>query len=331
MEKPAVDIIIPIYKPDHTLCLLLQKLQEQTFVVHQVILANTEERLWEEYIQAESVRRCLEELSIPLELFHVAKGDFDHGGTRNLAVAKSQAPYFICMTQDALPQDEFLVERLIAPLREPDVAAVYARQQAREDCSPIEAYTRSFNCPLVDRIKSKEDIPALGIKTFFCSNVCAAYRRDIFRELGGFEAHTIFNEDMIYAGHAVLAGYRIGYAAGAVVLHSHNYSGQQQYRRNFDLAVSQAQHPEVFADVRSESEGVRMVKDTARHLVKIKRPWLLIPLIWQSGWKYLGYRAGKKYRGMSRKAILKRTMNQAYWRALWEREASLKRQGNVRL
>lgn len=322
MEKPAVDIIIPVYKPDHTLCLLLQKLQEQTFVVHQVILANTEERLWEEYIQAESVRRCLEKLSIPLEIFHVDKGDFDHGGTRNLAVGKSQAPYFICMTQDALPLDEFLVERLLAPLQEMDVAAVYARQQAREDCRPIEAYTRSFNYPDQDRIKSREDIPALGIKTFFCSNVCAAYRRDTFRELGGFPAHTIFNEDMIYAGHAVLAGYRIGYAAGAVVLHSHNYSAQQQYRRNFDLAVSQAQHPEVFGDVPSESEGIRMVKNTARHLVKIKKPWLLASLIWQSGWKYLGYRAGKRYRNMSRKAILKRTMNPDYWRGLWEREVS---------
>lgn len=322
MEKPAVDIIIPVYKPDHTLCLLLQKLQEQTFVVHQVILANTEERLWEEYIQAESVRRCLEKLSIPLEIFHVDKGDFDHGGTRNLAVGKSQAPYFICMTQDALPLDEFLVERLLAPLQETDVAAVYARQQAREDCSPIEAYTRSFNYPDQNRIKSREDIPALGIKTFFCSNVCAAYRRDTFRELGGFPAHTIFNEDMIYAGHAVLAGYRIGYAAGAVVLHSHNYSAQQQYRRNFDLAVSQAQHPEVFRDVPSESEGIRMVKNTARHLVKIKKPWLLASLIWQSGWKYLGYRAGKRYRNMSRKAILKRTMNPDYWRELWEREVS---------
>lgn len=322
MEKPTVDIIIPVYKPDHTLCLLLQKLQEQTFVVHQIILANTEEGLWEEYIQTESVRRCLKELSVPLKIFHVSKEDFDHGGTRNQAAGKSQAPYFICMTQDALPQDKFLVERLLAPFREQDVAAVYARQQAREDCSPIEAYTRSFNYPDRDRIKSKEDIPALGIKTFFCSNVCAAYRRDIFRELGGFPAHTIFNEDMIYAGHAVLAGYRIGYAAEAVVLHSHNYSAQQQYRRNFDLAVSQVQHPEVFRDIPSESEGIRMVKNTARHLVKIKRPWLLVPLIWQSGWKYLGYRAGRKYQSMSRKAILKRTMNPAYWRGLWEREAS---------
>ena len=33
-----VDIIIPTYKPDDTFCLLLQKLQEQTFVIHELIL-----------------------------------------------------------------------------------------------------------------------------------------------------------------------------------------------------------------------------------------------------------------------------------------------------
>ena len=38
-----VDIIIPTYKPDDTFCLLLQKLQEQTFVIHELILVNTEE------------------------------------------------------------------------------------------------------------------------------------------------------------------------------------------------------------------------------------------------------------------------------------------------
>ena len=55
----------------------------------------------------------------------------------------------------------------------------------------------------------------LGIKTFFCSNVCAAYRREIYEELGGFVKHTIFNEDMIYAAKAVEAGYAIAYAADA--------------------------------------------------------------------------------------------------------------------
>ncbi len=43
-----VDIIIPTYKPDDTFCLLLQKLQEQTFVIHELILVNTEEALWNE-------------------------------------------------------------------------------------------------------------------------------------------------------------------------------------------------------------------------------------------------------------------------------------------
>ena len=37
-----VDIIIPTYKPDDTFCLLLQKLQEQTFVIHEIVLVNTE-------------------------------------------------------------------------------------------------------------------------------------------------------------------------------------------------------------------------------------------------------------------------------------------------
>lgn len=314
------DVIIPVYRPDETLRLLLQRLQEQTFVVHKVIIANTEQKLWEEYIERQDMADFLEHLSFELEIFHVSKKDFDHGGTRRLAVARSQAPYFICMTQDAMPVDQNLVERLLEPFAGDAVAAVYGRQAGRPDCGVLEAYTRSFNYPGKDCVKSEKDLERLGIKTFFCSNVCAAYRRDIYDKLGGFEEHTIFNEDMIYAGHAVMAGYAIAYAAGAIVQHSHNYTGKQQYRRNFDLAVSQKQHPEVFARVRSESEGIRMVKKTARYLLTIKRPWLIVNLLWQSAWKYMGYRAGMHYESMGKKQILKRTMSPAYWHALWERE-----------
>lgn len=65
--------------------------------------------------------------------------------------------------------------------------------------------------------------------------MCAAYRQDIYEELGGFVKHTIFNEDMIYAAKAVEAGYAIAYAADARVVHSHNYTNGQQFHRNFDL------------------------------------------------------------------------------------------------
>lgn len=67
----------------------------------------------------------------------------------------------------------------------------------------------------------------------------------MFDALGGFVAHTIFNEDMIYARKVLNEGYGIAYAAEAKVEHSHNYSGIQQFHRNFDLGVSHAQYPEI--------------------------------------------------------------------------------------
>ena len=156
-------------------------------------------------------------------------------------------------------------------------------------------------------------LPELGIKTFFCSNVCAMYERETYLAQGGFPRRTIFNEDMIYAGGLIQSGYAIAYAADAEVIHSHNYSGREQFHRNFDLAVSQAEHPEIFGGVASEGEGIRLVKKTAAHCLQIGKPWLIAVLVWQSGCKYLGYRLGKAYRRLPRGLVLRCTMNRAYW------------------
>ena len=48
----------------------------------------------------------------------------------------------------------------------------------------------------------------MGIKAYFCSDVCAAYNRETYNKLGGFIKKTIFNEDMIYAGGLVKKGYK---------------------------------------------------------------------------------------------------------------------------
>ena len=177
----------------------------------------------------------------------------------------------------------------------------------------IERYTRNFNYPKESRIKGREDIPKLGIKTFFCSDVCAAYRRKIYQEMGGFIKHTIFNEDMIMAAKMVQAGYCIAYAAEARVIHSHNYSGRMQFQRNFDMAVSQADHPEVFAGISSEAEGVRLVASTAWYLVKKKKPYLLVPLVYKSGCKYLGYKMGQNYRKLPFWFVKKCSASTVYW------------------
>ena len=300
-----VDVIIPTYHPGNDFYQLLKRLDQQTRPIHRILVMNTEESGWKPEWEKEFKQ---------LQVYHLQKSDFDHGGTRKKAAELSLADFMIFMTQDALPVDEYLVEHLLKPLEADEkVGAAYARQLPKQDCRFIECYTRSFNYPKESKIKSQEDLPKLGIKTYFCSNVCAAYRKDVYDSLGGFEERTIFNEDMILAGKIIQSGYRIAYAADAEVFHSHNYSCKQQFKRNFDLAVSQAEHPEIFEEIRSENEGIRLVKTTAGYLFKIRKPWLLSSLFFQSASKYLGYRMGKRYQKLPKWLIRKCTMNREYW------------------
>lgn len=304
----SVDIIIPVYKPDKQLFTLVERLQKQTVPVQNIILMNTEEKYFEQLVYG---TRFLEQ-NRNVKVFHLSKREFDHGRTRHTGVCKSCSEIFVMMTQDAMPADPYLLENLLDSLTD-GVAVAYARQLSREDASPAEKYMRKFNYPAQSRIKTIEDLPQLGIKTYFCSNVCAAYRRDIYDELGGFIRHTIFNEDMIYAAGAMKAGYAVAYNAQARVIHSHNYTNGQQFHRNFDLGVSQADHPEVFEGIPSEAEGKRMVLDTAswlrRNGMLRKIPHLYI----QSACKYAGYLLGKNYRKLPRSLTVSLSMNREYW------------------
>ena len=118
---------------------------------------------------------------------------------------------------------------------------------------------------------------------------------------------------MIYAAGVIKAGYAVMYAADARVIHSHNMSVGQQFRRNFDLAVSQADHPEVFEGIPSEEEGIRMVKRTAKKLIKTGYVWLIPSLVFSSGCKYLGYLLGKRYRRLPPWMVRLCTSNLEYW------------------
>ena len=306
-----VTVLIPTWKPDERLDELLRRLSRQTLLPSRVLLLNTVDEdqdggltdLVDEY------RDCFPVLSV----FHIEKRQFDHGGTRHLGMTFADTELVLCMTQDAVPKDRHLVSALARYFEDPLVGAAYARQLAVRGSSPLERYTRSFNYPDTSRVKSKEDLESLGIKTFFCSDVCAMWRRDIYLEMGGFERRTIFNEDMIRAGKMIQAGYRIAYAADAMVWHSHSYSCVKQLKRNFDLGVSQADHPEIFSMASSTGEGIRLVKQTASWLIRSAHAALLPKLILDSGCKYLGYFLGKRYRKLPRKLILKLTDNRMYW------------------
>ena len=305
-----VDVIIPTYKPDEKFRKLVEMLEKQTVPVNKIIVINTEEKYMEAFCIGSRFLAEHKKLSI----HHISRKEFDHGKSRNLGAKKSEADIIVFMTQDAVPENEYLLEKLIAPLADENVACSYARQLPADDSTMTEQLTREFNYPAESKVKSKEDLKELGIKTYFCSNVCCAYNAKIFKELQGFINHTIFNEDMIYAAKVIANGYKIAYAADAEVIHSHNYTAVQQFHRNFDLGVSQADHPEIFEGISSESEGIKMVKDTIAKLKNVGCAKEIPGYIVTSGCKFIGYRLGKMYKKLPMWLIRKCTMSPAYWR-----------------
>lgn len=304
MTYKIVDIIIPTYKPEKKFDILISRLLRQNYPIQKIIIVHTKSGRfpWETV-----------GLSKKISVIEIAPEEFDHGATRNMAVKLSDAEIVVCMTQDAIPQNDELIEHLVEPFNDERVGCTYARQLPDEDCDLIERYTRQFNYPVEKSIKDIHSVKEMGIKAYFCSNVCAAYRRDYYDEAGGFIKKAIFNEDMIMAGHMLQLGYKCVYAADAVVIHSHNYSCIQQFKRNFDLAVSQIENPKVFAGIKSENEGIKLVISTAAYLIREKKPWLLVSLIVKSGFKYIGFLLGKNYKKLPLRIILRCSLNQKYW------------------
>ena len=302
-----MDIVIPTYHPGRDFPVLLTRLCEQELPPDRILVMNTEEAFW---------NPAWEKDFPDLEVYHLTKKEFDHGGTRRRAAALCDGEILVFMTQDAMPVDR----RLTCPLAEalqaaPGIGAAYARQLPKKEAGPIERYTRAFNYPPVSHVYREKDIPEHGIKTFFCSNVCAAYTREAYEACGGFIPRTIFGEDMMLAEKLVRKGYGIAYASEALVLHSHDYTCRQQFRRNFDIGVLHAEHPEIFSALPSEGEGIRMVRQTAGRLLNSGRFDQLPYLVLQSACKYAGYRLGKRYRRLPGSLVRKLSMSPEYFSA----------------
>lgn len=301
-----IDVIIPTYNPDTKLERIISALTKQTLAPSKIILINSGGPLPD----------AIRDRGDTVEIINIPEGEFDHGATRNRAAASSKAEKLLFMTQDAVPADANMIGYMVKAFT-PGVCAVYARQLANEDASPAERFSRSFNYPEEPCVKSSDDIERLGIKTFFCSNACAMYERADFERLGRFPEGMIFNEDMVFARRIIDDGKKIAYAADAAVYHSHNYTNMQQFRRNFDLAVSQAMHPEVFSDVSSESEGISYVKKAFGRFASDGRPLYCIPFSVACAYRLIGYRLGKRYEKLGKKTILFCTANPNFFNRYW--------------
>lgn len=240
---------------------------------------------------------------------------FNHGGTRQLAVAELHGyDLTVFLTQDAVLSDTDSINKLLLPFDDDNVAAVCGRQLPRQNADVIEAHARLFNYPETSSINSINDAGKKGLKAAFLSNSFAAYRVSALLNVGGFPANVIFGEDMYVAAKLLKAGYSVAYAADACVFHSHGYSFYQEMQRYFDMGVFHASEPWIRQDLGgAESEGLKFVASEYKYLLR-HAIWVIPEGMFRTLLRYTGFRLGLIEKWLPIGLKQKLLMNKGYFK-----------------
>ena len=249
------------------------------------------------------------------DVLTIAGDDFNHGGTRNLAVKEYIDDYdvVIFLTQDAIPESGF-IEEIIYVFEDEDVASAYGRQLPHLNANPIARHARNFNYPTKGYVADKTSIAKMGLKTVFMSNSFSAYRLSVFKKLGGFPSDTILCEDMFYTAKAVMAGYKNVYAANAKVRHSHNYTPIEEFKRYFDIGVFHKDQPWIRDNFGGAGgEGTKFIISELKFLIANGISWLPLAMI-NNFMKIVGYKLGQNYKKLPKVIIKKCSMHKRFWK-----------------
>lgn len=297
-----ISVICPIYNGEKYIERLNYSLSKQINIEdYDVIYLLTESRDNSEHI--------LKRLKANYKL--IKKQDFSHSLTREKAAFNTLGDIIVFITQDIIIDSEEFLYKLTKDIVDERCEATFARQIC--DNNTIEKYTRINNYPTKSRIVSKGDISKLGINTYFFSDAASAIRKDIFLKLNGYDNKDLLtNEDMYFAYKLIQSGYRIKYCSDAVVIHSHDYSYRDLFKRYFDQGVFLKQHSYIEEAGSSES-AIKLFKFVLINSLKEKNIKVIFNLIPNFGVRFIANKLGHRYDRLSKRRILKYTSNPSYW------------------
>jgi rhamnosyltransferase len=161
--------------------------------------------------------------SAPAHFIQIDSREYNPSRVMNHGMRLSRAEFGIFLNADATPQGNNWLRPLVNGLLETDVAAVYGQQIPRPDCRAVYAsdYERCFG-PARESSRWEH----------FFSMVSSGLRKDIWARRG-FLQQMQYSEDDEYTRWCRAQGYRIVSVFESVVMHSHNYTPAQAYRRWF--------------------------------------------------------------------------------------------------
>lgn len=165
--------------------------------------------------------------------------DFNHGATRDRAIATTRARAVVLLVQDALPLDEGWLEALVAPLlADPGAAGSFSRQLPIPGGNPIldqrlarwVAGQDVARRTCLDPARPWETLtPIERLLLVAFDNVASCIRRDLWEERPfGWRP---FGEDLGWSTAAIRAGFAIRFEPRSRVEHSHDRSAWHETRR----------------------------------------------------------------------------------------------------
>lgn len=279
----TLSIICPLYNAETYLPAFHEALNSQKNVhiaeVKYVLTKSTD-----------NTKKILDSLKANYE--EIESKNFSHSLTREKAALAAKGDIIVFLTQDVEIADQLFLHNLTAPIIDETAAATYARQISKYN--NIEKYTREKNYPAKSFTVSKDDIPHLGLKTFFFSDAACAFDAKIFKKLKGYDGKNLpFSEDMYFAYKLIMNNYKIHYCASAKVYHSHQLTVKQLYNRYKLTGKFMKQNPEI-AQYGLAHSGASLAKYVLKRILQDHQIKLLIRYPFDMSARYLGMKVGEK-------------------------------------
>jgi len=173
----------------------------------------------------------------PVRIVEIPAQDFHHARTRNYAASLSTGKYVAFLSQDAVPANYSWLKAMLRNFEDGAVGAVYGKQVPRVDSSHErhDALNTLYGSERV--VKDPSSKESMGYKYYHFSDVNAAIRREVWEATRFPEELKVF-EDLGIAKKILDSGWHIVYEPAASVVHSHNHTTVELFKRYFDIGYT---------------------------------------------------------------------------------------------
>jgi len=149
--------------------------------------------------------------------------DFTFGHSLNVGLRDVQSPYVAILSAHAIPSDESWLEKLVASLREKDVAMVYGGQRGHEISKFAETQDFKRIFPSQPQTITDPDNP-------FANNANSIIKRELWTQCP-FDEGLPGLEDIGWAKYWIERGLKVKYEPAACIIHVHTETWAQVRRR----------------------------------------------------------------------------------------------------